>query len=619
MTGHIPESFIEELLSRVDIVEIIRSAGTPLRKMGANFVSRCPFHTENTPSFTVSETKQFYHCFGCGAHGNAIRFLMEHSGYHFLDAIEFLATKFGLKVPKEAEEIRKETRFEQVYELLKKASEYYQQQFIHHPAKMRAIDYLKERGITGKTARSFHLGFAPSGWEGLIQTLGQTPENIAHLLEAGLLVANNKGHYYDRFRDRIMFPIRDRRGRVVGFGGRVIDTGEPKYLNSPETSVFNKSQQVYGLYEARAANRTLESLIVVEGYLDVVTLSQFGISNVVATLGTALTDKHLELLFKQVNELYFCFDGDDAGQAAQKRALNLCVPQIKDGRTVKFVHLPKGEDPDSFIRKNGKIGFSTKLQEAKSLSDFLFESLSIHLDLNSIEGRSELVRTARVLIQKFPNGIFRDLMFERLEQFAGIAPGTITGRRDVYGQRTYNNPKDSAYPSRNPRQDNRLRYLTNPIKNKTLPPSSAYRAIALLLKYRELIKSIEKLGDLTGVDTPGTELLCVMIEILRKEPELSIDGILQQVQQIQVSGSGQVLENLVGNVTLTDIMSCADSVPEEGVEAELLGALKRLEERAREQQLELLLKQAKEGTLTMLEKTELKLLLQQKEKNEEKL
>lgn len=590
MAGHIPESFIEELLSRVDIIEIINET-TPLRRAGANYVSRCPFHNEKTPSFTVSQSKQFYHCFGCGAHGNALRFLMEHSGYHFVEAIEFLAGRLGLKIPKEAEDLKNETRFEKIYTMLAKASDYFQQQLLKHPTKMRAIDYLKSRGITGKMARSFHIGLAPEGWGGILQALGQTPEDIADLVAAGLLVANEKGHYYDRFRDRIIFPIRDRRGRVVGFGGRVIDKGEPKYLNSPETAVFNKSQQVYGLYEARAANRTLESLIVVEGYLDLVSLAQFGVSNVIATLGTAFTEKHLELLFKQVNELYFCFDGDEAGLAAQKRTLNLCVPHIKDGRTVKFVILPKGEDPDSFVRKNGKIAFLAKLQEAKSLSDFLFESLSSHLDLNSIEGRSELVRTAKSLIQKFPVGIFQDLMLERLEQVAGMSPGTLVKRS---GTNTFNTRKNSLYAEKQRGS------------KKILPPSTAFRAIALLLKHRELIKIIEKLGDLTGVDTPGTELLYAIIEILRKDPGLAIETIEQHISKREIFSE---------NFRLTDIMSYADSVPIEGIEAELLGAIKRLEERAQEQQTERLLQRAKEGTLTMLEKTELKQLLQQKEKD----
>ncbi len=619
MAGHIPESFIEELLSRVDIVEIIResiSTSTPLRRAGANYVSRCPFHTEKTPSFTVSQSKQFYHCFGCGAHGNALRFLMEYSGYHFVDAIESLAMRAGLKVPKEAEELKNETRFDKIYEMLTKASQYFQQQLFKHPTKLRAIDYLKGRGITGKTARSFHIGYAPEGWDGILQALGHpealehpsqnhpaglpaspSADNLSHLLESGLLVASNKGHkdrYYDRFRDRIMFPIRDRRGRVVGFGGRVIEKGEPKYLNSPETVVFNKSQQVYGLYEARAANRTLTSLIVVEGYLDVVTLAQFGINNVVATLGTALTDKHLDLLFKQVNELYFCFDGDEAGRVAQKRALTLCVPLIKEGRTVKFIILPNGEDPDSFVRKNGKAGFVSKLQEAKSLSDFLFESLSAHLDLNSIEGRSELARTARALIQKFPAGVFQDLMLERLEQLTGMAPGTLVKRAGFYAKRS------NAYP------------IKNMLPKKILPPTTAFKAIGLLLKHRELIKSIDKLGDLTGVDTPGTQLLCAMIEILRKDPILAIEVIEQQVAGLQLKADKDIgVLGSPGSFRLTDIMSYADSVPIEGLEAELLGALERLRERAKEQQLELLLQRAKEGTLTMLEKTELKQLLQQ--------
>lgn len=610
MAGHIPESFIEELLSRVDIVEIINEIA-PLKRAGANYVSRCPFHVEKTPSFTVSQSKQFYHCFGCGAHGNALRFLMEYSGFHFLDAIEALASRVGLKVPKEAADIKRETKFEKVYEVLAKASQYFQEQLQRHPTKLRAIDYLKGRGITGKTARSFCIGFAPGGWEGMMQAF---PNEIPDLLSAGLLIANERAvsngirkeetrskkeeskdrdHYYDRFRDRIMFPIRDRRGRVVGFGGRVIDKGEPKYLNSPETVVFNKSQQVYGLYEARAANRTLESLIIVEGYLDVVALAQFGFSNVVATLGTALTEKHLELLFKQVNELYFCFDGDEAGRAAQKRALNLCVPHIQEGRMIKFVMLPLGDDPDSFVRKHGKAGFLNKLQEAKSLSDFLFESLSSHLDLNSIEGRSELVRTARALIQKLPKGVFQELMIGRLEQFAGMMPGTLQSRSGLYPKKSPNLYAQKSQKNATPK--------------KALPPSAALKAIALLLNHRELIKTTEKLGDLTGVDTHGTPLLCAMIEILRKDPNLAIESLEQQIDS-----------KVLGELRLTDIIPFADSVPLEGIEAEWLGALNRLEGRAKEQQLEGLLQRAKEGALTDQEKMRLKQFLQELERDKDK-
>lgn len=581
MTGHIPESFIEDLLSAVDIVQVI-GARVELRKMGANYSACCPFHQEKTPSFTVSQTKQFYHCFGCGVHGDAIQFLMEHSGLHFLEAVDLLAARAGMTVPKDAQFLESESRYSAIYAKLFEASELFQNQLEHHPDKDRAIQYLKARGLTAKTVREFNLGFALPAWDVLVKALGKNQEAIQQLLAAGLIVAKENGRYYDRFRDRILFPIRDRRGRITGFGGRIIDKGEPKYLNSPETVVFHKSHQLYGLYEARSKNRVLESLVIVEGYLDVVLLAQFGITNVVATLGTALTEHHLEQLFRLSQTLYFCFDGDPAGREAARKALHLCLPEMKEGRVVRFVMMPTGEDPDSFVRKNGKIAFLNQLQGAKALSDFLFDCVSKDADLQTIEGRAALIRLARPLIMKLPRGVFQQMMLERLAHFTGYSVGALV------------KPTGSkfAYKSQG----------VNPSSKKSLPLSTAFKALSFLLKNRELLNQIGDGSYLKGVDTPGNLELCAIIEILRKDPNLPLEDIEKRLA-----------EEYTSNLSLADLILTADSVPEGGVEAEFSGALGRLKERAQEQVMERLLQKAKQG-LTVEEKRELRILLDQRDK-----
>lgn len=581
MTGHIPESFIEDLLSAVDIVQVV-AAHLELRKEGANYTACCPFHQEKTPSFKVNQTKQCYHCFGCGAHGDAIQFLMEQQGLHFLEAIDSLATKAGMTVPKEARLLESEQRYTPIYARLFEASELFQHQLAHHPEKDRAIQYLKSRGVTAKTVQEFGLGFAASAWDTLVTALGKNKEAMQQLLAAGLIVAKETSRYYDRFRDRIMFPIRDRRGRIVGFGGRVIDKGEPKYLNSPETAVFHKSQQLYGLYEARAKNRVLESLVVVEGYLDVVLLAQFGISNVVATLGTALTEKHIEQLFQVTQTLYFCFDGDEAGREAARKALYLCLPQVKEGHVIRFVILPSGEDPDSFVRKQGKIAFLNQLQGAKALSDFLFDVASRGLDLQTIEGKVALVRLAKPLILKLPRGVFQHMMLERLAHLAGVSVGELI---KTNGQKSANKTPLSSLASK-----------------KNLPLSPAFKALSLLLKNRDLLQQLGEVSYLKEVDTPGNFELCAIIEILRKDPYLSL-----------VSIETALPKEYTKQFSLADLILVADAVPEGGAEAEWKGALARLQERAQEQAMERLLQKAKQG-LTLEEKKELKILLDQRDK-----
>jgi len=588
MTGHIPESFIEVLLSSGDIVEIIGSY-IELRRAGTNFVSHCPFHAEKTPSFTVNRVKQFYHCFGCGASGDALRFLMEYSGLHFVEAVEALAERLGLVIPRESQTSKTDPHISQIYASLADAAQYFQAQLSARSIGEPAVEYLKSRGITRKTVKEFNLGFAPPVWDGLLKTVGKNPEAIQNLQWAGLIIRKENGRYYDRFRDRILFPIRDRRGRVVGFGGRVIGKGEPKYLNSPETSVFSKGQQLYGLYEARLHNRSLSHLIVVEGYIDVITLAQFGITEAVATLGTALTEKHLELLFGQVNEILFCFDGDHAGKETLLKALHLCLPFMSEGRRAKFVTLPVGDDPDSFIRKNGKTAFLAQLQNSKSLSDFLFEQMTGSLDLTSIEGRAELTRLAKPLILKLPKGVFQQMMFERLEQLAGLSPGVLQGSK--WGRSASRNQKSDQLK-------NELRV------KKSFPISPAIKALALLLENRTLLGYISDQTELNGVDTQGTALLCAIIEVLRGEATLPLAEIEKRIAVDILSG-----------FSLSDLTPIARSVPTEGIEAEFLGAMVRLRKRKQEQVLEGLLKQATVGQLTLQEKLELRKLLDQKEKN----
>ncbi len=591
MTGQIPHAFIEELLARTDIAEVIGTR-VSLRRAGANFIARCPFHTEKTPSFTVSPTKQFYHCFGCGVSGDAIRFLTEYEGLHFVEAVEVLANRIGLNVPMEKNDETKEKRFiaqsTPVYAVLSEAALFYQKQLREHPVARKAQDYLKNRGLTGQIAKQFSLGFAPPGWDALVRHLGTSQNRLEELVLAGLIVKKETSNFYDRFRDRILFPIRDRRGRVVGFGGRIIGTeSEPKYLNSPETIVFNKATELYGLYEARLGNRALTELLVVEGYMDVVSLAQFGIKNVVATMGTALTEKQVELLFRQVHDLVFCFDGDKAGKEAAKRTLSIILPYIKEDRRVRFLLLPDGEDPDSFVRKNGQVAFLDKLQRAIPLSDFLFESLTVNLDLHHLDARAQLITLAKPLIKRLPTGIFQQMLYERLAELSGVDTAVIQG----------------VAPHHKKKVDRDFKKVSN--RSNSLPPTPAYRAAAMLLKNRALINSIPVQQEFKLLDTPGATLFGALIEILQIESTISLEVLEQRLPKDQVS-----------QFSFKELQAIANSIPESGIEQEFLGAVRRLQERAQEQAMELLLIKAKTGMLSRDEKAHLKNLLDLKGKNQ---
>ncbi|TMH44959.1 MAG: DNA primase, partial [Betaproteobacteria bacterium] len=411
----IPDSFKQELLHRVDIVDVIERY-VPLKKGGANYSACCPFHTEKTPSFTVSPTKQFYHCFGCGVHGNAISFLMEYQGLGYVEAVKDLAESVGMKMPEFEPRAKKPEGGPDLYEIMERACDYYREQLKATP---RAIEYLKGRGLTGKIAARFGIGYAPEGWQNLEGVFPTYADKA--LKDVGLVIdGEDSGRRYDRFRDRIMFPILNQRGSVIAFGGRVLGEGEPKYLNSPETPLFEKGRELYGLAQARLAIRAVGRAIVVEGYMDVVALAQHGVEYAVATLGTATSATHIQKLLRQTDEVVFCFDGDAAGRKAAWHALEASLPYLADNKTVRFLFLPPEHDPDSFVRQKGKEAFEKKLGDSRPLSEFLLEELKSRTDLGTAEGRSRLAHEAKPLLQKVSAPALRLQLLKALAEAAGM-------------------------------------------------------------------------------------------------------------------------------------------------------------------------------------------------------
>ena len=519
MVGRIPQSFIDEVLNRTDIVEVIDTR-VPLKKAGREFKACCPFHDEKTPSFTVSQVKQFYHCFGCGANGTAISFLMDYEHMEFVEAIEELARRAGLEVPKET--TGKQTQAPSTlphYALLERVADYYQEQLRSHPQASQAIDYLKQRGLTGDVAARFNIGYAPPGWENLAAALNADNTVRKQLLELGLTVERDKGDgAYDRFRDRIQFPIRDRRGRTIGFGGRVLDDSTPKYLNSSESPVFHKGQELYGLFEARRAVRKLERILVVEGYMDVVALAQFDINYAVATLGTATTHEHLERLFRTVPEVVFCFDGDRAGREAAWRALENTLPVLRDGREARFLFLPDGEDPDSLVRKIGKQALEQQIASATHLSEFFFERLSSRLDINSIDGRARLVTDAKPLLGKLPDSTFQQLMIEQLAALAQTTAEQIAGRLEIPLPET----ATAAAPQ------------TRPVR-QSAGKSPVRQALELLLYQPSLAAEIQQPDFLRQCDVAGVPLLVEVLDLLQQHPDLSTGAVLEHWREREES------------------------------------------------------------------------------------
>ncbi|HRE31601.1 MAG TPA: DNA primase, partial [Candidatus Berkiella sp.] len=424
--GRIPESFIEAILAKTDIVSLIQES-VKLKKAGANYSACCPFHHEKTPSFTVSATKQFYHCFGCQAHGDAIRFLMEHQSLNFVEAVERLAARVGMAVPKDPKDEAKAKQRNEHTNVLNRVAEFYSTQF-KHPKAVQAVTYLKKRGLTGLTAKAFGMGFAKEGWDNLLSHFEGEPQALKVLEEAGLIIKHESGRFYDRFRNRIMFPIRDRKGNVLGFGGRVMDNSQPKYLNSPDSPLFQKGHCLYGIHEALQGERW-QKAIVVEGFFDVVMLAQHGIKGALATQGTAITSHHLTYLFQQVPEVVFCFDGDKAGQAAAWKALQLVLPFLTKDRHVRFTFLPEGEDPDSFVRKNGSANFQMLLANSMPLSEYLFATLCADIKPDSIDNRAHLATTAKELLEQIPAGIYKEMMYEQLAEIVSSSLQVVRGEK----------------------------------------------------------------------------------------------------------------------------------------------------------------------------------------------
>ena len=421
MAGRIPRVFINDLLARTDIVDLI-DARVKLKKQGKNYHACCPFHHEKTPSFTVNGDKQFYHCFGCGAHGNAIDFLMNYDRLEFVESIEELAAMHGLEVPYEAgtgpTQLERHQR-QSLYELMEQLSAFYQHT-LNQPAGTPAREYLSRRGLSDEVIRQFAIGCTPPGWDNALKRFGRSSENRTTLTDAGMLVTNDNGRTYDRFRDRVMFPIRDKRGRVIAFGGRVMGDGMPKYLNSPETEIFHKGRQLYGLYEAQQKNPELKRLLVVEGYMDVVALAQFGIDYAVASLGTSTTADHIQLLFRATDQVVCCYDGDRAGRDAAWRALETALPYLDDGRQLRFMFLPDGEDPDTLVRQEGKAAFEQRIEQAMPLSAFLFDSLLQQVDMSTPDGRAKLSTLALPLIGQVPGETLRLYLRQQLGNKLGL-------------------------------------------------------------------------------------------------------------------------------------------------------------------------------------------------------
>ncbi|OHV12747.1 DNA primase [Kushneria phosphatilytica] len=426
MAGRIPQHFIDDLLARCDIVDIVGER-VRLKKSGRNHSGLCPFHQEKTPSFTVSAERQFYHCFGCGAGGNALRFIMEYERLTFPEAVEQLAGRLGQEVPREGEsDVSRERarqhaqKREEAVNLLERANRFYRQQLLTGDSE-KAMAYLRRRGVSDDIAERYAIGFAPPGWDNLKQHLGSHGVEESVQVEYGLLVQKEEtGRSWDRFRDRLMFPIRDWKGRTIAFGGRVLGDDKPKYLNSPESPVFHKGRELYGLYEARQAAGRPERLLIVEGYMDVVALAQFGINNAVATLGTATSQEHLKRLFRLVDEVVFCFDGDDAGRQAARRALDTVLPMMIDGRQARFLFLPEGEDPDSLVRSEGREGFENRVVCAGSLSEFMFEQAAQGRDLGRLEDRERFASAVLAHVARLPEGMLRSLMLRELSQRSGL-------------------------------------------------------------------------------------------------------------------------------------------------------------------------------------------------------
>jgi DNA primase len=587
--SRIPQHFIDDLLNRLDIVEVVDSR-VKLRKTGKNYSACCPFHKEKTPSFTVSPEKQFYYCFGCGASGTALGFVMEYEHLGFVEAVESLAASAGLSVPREEHSAAPQKTHQNLYSILARAKTYYEQQLAEHPQRREAIHYLKNRGLTGTIARDFGLGYAPPGWDNLLIKLGLNEEDRQLLADSGMAITNEEsGRLYDRFRHRIMFPIIDLRGRVIGFGGRILNSDNepqspggkargagPKYLNSPETAIFHKGRELYGLHQALQQQRRPENLVVVEGYMDVIALAQFGIRNAVATLGTACGEEHLKLAFRHTSSIVFCFDGDNAGRKAAKRALENALPVMTDGRKIQFLFLPEGQDPDSLVRQIGAERFNQQLNLALPLEEFFFMAVAESIDTRTMEGRARMSKLAAPLLNKLPGGVFRELMFGQLAQRTGLSldvlmelihePATLVETpspteyrlqvSNVHMEASSTHIKAERLPPRPPETP---RAAPPRQTQSSLPPraistgrimlSPARLALTILLENPEFLHREDVNCDLPEDITANSELtqLKTLIHLLRDRPSASFHSILGYWGGVYGMEAQNQLTSLVAN------------------------------------------------------------------------
>ncbi len=513
MAGKIPQQFIDELLARTDIVDII-DAYVPLKKVGRNHHARCPFHDEKTPSFTVNQQDQFYHCFGCGMGGNAISFLMEYLRLDFVAAIEDLAARAGMDIPHEAVQTSQPNKqFTKLYELMEMTVAFYARQLKKHPQADNAINYLKKRGISGQIAAEFEIGFAPPGWDNLMSALGKVDNSTKQLLTIGTVIENDRGGYYDRFRNRLTFPIRDQRGRAIGLGGRVLGDDEPKYLNSPETPLFHKGRELYGLFQARKALRNIESLFVVEGYMDVIALAQFGIRNAVASLGTAATTAHIEKMFRLTNKIVFCFDGDVAGEKAAWRGLENALPLLRDDKQVYFMCLPEGEDPDTFVRDKGKDAFLDPALQTP-LSEFLFNSVSHGIDLSSPEGQASMATKTLSFISKILSApALTAILLGKLSGITNIPVDELMSQLDAHKK-----IESANKPLRKSEHVNQKNHKQHSILTES---------IRLILRKPALALDDSLNEKLSEIEVAGIEFLIDIVKYIQSNPNTTIAGITE--------------------------------------------------------------------------------------------
>jgi DNA primase len=579
MAGLIPQDFIDDRIARADIVDVV-GRRVQLKKAGREFKACCPFHDEKTPSFTVSPGKGFYHCFGCGAHGTAIGFLMEYDHMSFVEAIESLAGTMGVDVPR-SESDKPARRYDELFSLLDSIARYWQTCLKDSSA---AVEYVKNRGIDGSTAKRYGIGYAPDGWSNVLDKFGKSPEAVERLLATGMIIAKDNGQHYDRFRDRIMFPIRDARGRTIGFGGRTMGDGEPKYLNSPETVLFHKGRELYGLHEARQALRQIDQLVVVEGYMDTVALARHGIDFGVATLGTATTSEHLNQLFRLTENVCFAFDGDRAGRKAAWRALENALPQIREGRQIRFMFLPEGHDPDSYVNEFGTDAFLKALDEGVALSEFLIEELASQVDMETVDGRARLAELAKPLVSKIPIGVYRELLVESLAEAVGLSAAKlekILGSHSAGDRAPKSGATTVAFRSHKPTRGQ---------------PSVVRHAISLVLNHPHAgVKAdVEKLA---GVERKGAELLRSIIETVQAEPNITTAGLLERYRHDE---EGRHLGKLAASELPVD--------EDFDASAELVECLAQLAVAGRKQRIEFLIEKQKVSGLSDDEKSELRQL-----------